>query len=243
VDARQREAYRLGRQGFERGDADAAVRHLERLLPSCREWADVHYMLGVSYERQGDLGSAAYSLEQALGINPDYAEALLALSSVYETQGAYARAHELTQRAHARLVAEAGANGDAAARLDSTTRGKLANLHAALGDAYREVGEFAEAIEAYRKALDRCPGFHDIRVRLGTTLRDAGYPDRAIRELLRVRRDRPQLLDAGVQLGLTLYTLGRSNEAVEQWRAVLERDPARDDARTYIRMVRAAGTS
>jgi len=29
---------------------------------------------------------------------------------------------------------------------------------------------------------------------------------------------------------------------VEQWRAVLERDPARDDARTYIRMVRAAGT-
>jgi cytochrome c-type biogenesis protein CcmH/NrfG len=44
-----------------------------------------------------------------------------------------------------------------------------------------------------------------------------------------------------VQLGLTLYTLGRAAEAVEQWRAVLERDPSRDDARTYIRMVSASG--
>ena len=76
-----------------------------------------------------------------------------------------------------------------------------------------------------------------LRVRLSVVLRDAGLPHRAIRELLRVRRNRPQLLEAGVQLGLTLYTLGRAHDAIEQWRAVLERDPARDDARTYIRMV------
>ena len=30
---------------------------------------------------------------------------------------------------------------------------------------------------------------------------------------------------------------GRAPDAIEQWRAVLERDPSRDDARTYIRMV------
>jgi tetratricopeptide (TPR) repeat protein len=235
VNPGQREAYRLGRLGFEHGDAGATVEQLEKLIPACQEWADVHYMLGIGYERQGDLPSAAHSLEEALRINPRYAEARLALSSVYESQGEFDRSRQLTEQT--RTLMPAGEE-----RLDPTTRGKLANLHAALGDAYREAGELREAIEAYRKALDRCPEYHDIRVRLGVTLRDAGHPDRAIRELVRVRRAHPQLLDAGVQLGLTLYTLGRSDEAIEHWRAVLERDPSRDDARTYIRMVRTART-
>jgi tetratricopeptide (TPR) repeat protein len=235
VNARQQEAYRLGSQGFERGDSRAALRHLERLLPAFREYADVHYMLGVSYERDGDLDSAAHFLEEALRINPTYAEAMAALTSVYESQGAFERSRELAQRVRAAIPP----SGDT---LDPTTRGKIANLHAALGDAYRESGELREAIEAYRKALDRCPDFHDIRVRLGIALRDGGYPDRAIREFLRVRRAHPLLLEAGVQLGLTYFTLGRTREAIEEWQAVLERDPSRDDARTYIRMVRAGAT-
>jgi tetratricopeptide (TPR) repeat protein len=228
---REREAYRLGRQGFERGDARAARENLERLLPACRDFADVHYMLGVSYEREGDLEAATHSLEEALRINPSYAEAVAALASVYESQGRFDLSCELTERAR-----------DAAGapeRIDRTTLGKLANLHAALGDAYREVGELREAIDAYRKALDRCPDFHDIRVRLATTLRDAGYPDQALRELVRVRRAHPALLDAGVQLGLTYWTLGRGEQAIEEWQAVLERDPTREDARSYVRMVRA----
>jgi tetratricopeptide (TPR) repeat protein len=229
---REREAYRLGRLGFERGDARATRQHLERLLPACRDFADIHYMLGVSYEREGDLDSAAHSLEEALRINPGYAEAVAALACVYESQGRFDLSCDLAQRA--RETAPPAQDG-----LDRTTRGKLANLHAALGDAYREVGDLREAIEAYRKALDRCPDFHDIRVRLGAALRDAGYPDQALRELARVRRAHPALLDAGVQLGLTYWTLGRAEQAVEEWQAVLERNPARDDARSYVRMVRA----
>jgi tetratricopeptide (TPR) repeat protein len=228
---RQREAYRLARQGFERGDVHQALEHLERLLPSCREFADIHYMLGVSYERRGDLESAVHALEEALRINPRYAEALVALASVYEARGQFDRSSDLSDRVRGSLASD----GE---RLDPTTRGKLANLHAALGDAYRDAGELGEAIEAYRKALDRCPEFHDIRVRLASTLRDAGYPDRAIRELLRVRRAHPQLLEAGVQLGLTFFSLGQTQRAIDEWQAVLERDASRDDARTYIRMVR-----
>lgn len=228
---RQREAYRLARQGFERGDVLQALDNLERLLPSCREFADIHYMMGVSYERRGDLESAVHALEEALRINPRYAEALVALASVYEARGQFDRSSDLSDRVRGALAHD----GE---RLDPTTRGKLANLHAALGDAYRDVGELGEAIEAYRKALDRCPEFHDIRVRLASTLRDAGYPDRAIRELLRVRRAHPQLLEAGVQLGLTFFSLGQTQRAIDEWQAVLERDASRDDARTYIRMVR-----
>jgi tetratricopeptide (TPR) repeat protein len=128
-------------------------------------------------------------------------------------------------------------------RGDPTTRGKLANLHAALGDAYREAGDLREAIDAYRKALDRCPGFHDIRQRLAVTLREAGLPARALAELQRVLRANPHYLDAQVQIGLTLFTLGRTEEARAAWNAALERDPSRDDARMYLRLLgaRASG--
>ena len=98
------------------------------------------------------------------------------------------------------------------------------------------MGEVRDAIEAYRKALDRCPDFHDIRQRLGLALREAGLPNRALAEFRRVLRANPAFLDAAVQLGFSLYTLGRSDEAIREWEAVLERDPSRDDARMYLRL-------
>lgn len=233
--AEEREAYRLGRQGFERGDTDAALAHLGRLVETCRGYADVHYMLGIAQERQGDVEAAIRSLEEALRINPAYAEALVALSSLYELQGSFERSRAVSRRAGAHLRAPEPDSG----LLDPTTRGKIANLQAAVGDAYREVGELREAVAAYRKALDRCPGFHDIRHRLAMTLRDAGHPDQAIREFQRVLRGNPHFLDAAVQLGLTWYTLGRVEAAVAEWERVLEADPEREDAGMYLRMVRA----
>jgi hypothetical protein len=55
-----------------------------------------------------------------------------------------------------------------------------------------------------------------------------------------VLRANPDYLDAQVQLGVTYYTLGRAAEARAQWNAVLEREPDRDDARMYLRMLGAA---
>ncbi len=168
----ERRAYKLGRRSFERGDDDTALEQLRRLLRTRQGFADVHYMLGVLLERRNEMAAAARCLTRALRLNPDYAEARLALASLYERQGDYERSREITEHARARSAGPDGA-------LDPTTRGKLANLQAALGDAYREAGELREAIEAYRKALDRCPDFHDIRLRLGIALREAGLPNTA----------------------------------------------------------------
>ena len=189
-------------------------------------------MLGVLHERRDDIGNASRCLTRALRINPHYAEALLALAAVYERQGDFDRSREITERARSRAPAVEG-------RVDATTRGKLANLQAALGDAYREAGELREAIDAYRKALDRCPTFHDIRMRLAAALREAGLPQQARSELERVLRASPGLLDAAVQIGVVEYSLGRSEEAVARWHAVLVRDPARRDAAMYLRLLGA----
>ena len=227
----ERRAYKLGRRSFERGDDETALAQLRSLLHTRQGFADVHYMLGVLLERRNEPGEAARCLTRALRINPHYAEARLALASLYEHEGDYERSREITEQARAPSAAPEGA-------LDPTTRGKLANLQAALGDAYREVREPHEAIEAYRKALDRCPDFHDIRLRLGMTLREAGLPNRALAEFHRIQRNRPEWLDAAVQTGLTLYTLGRAEDARREWKAVLQQDPDRRDARMYLRLVR-----
>ena len=228
----ERRAYKLGRRSFERGDDETALAQLRSLLHTRQGFADVHYMLGVLLERRNEPTAAARCLTRALRINPHYAEARLALASLYEHEGDYERSREITEHARATSAAPEGA-------LDPTTRGKLANLQAALGDAYREVREPREAIEAYRKALDRCPDFHDIRLRLGMALREAGLPDRALAEFHRIQRNRPEWLDAAVQAGLTLYTLGRAEDARREWKAVLQQDPDRQDAQMYLRLVRS----
>lgn len=225
----ERRDYALGRRGFERGDDEASLLHLTRLIRT-RGYADVHYMIGMMRERAGDLGAAGQSLREALRINPSYSEALLALANVYESQGDFERSREIAERAGALARPADGI-------LDATTRGKLANFQAALGDAYRDVGELREAIEAYRKALDRCPTFHDIRTRLGVVLRDAGLPDRAMAEFRRVLRNHPKFHEATVQVGLTFYSLGRTDEAAKEWESVLAEDADREDAKMYLRMV------
>jgi tetratricopeptide (TPR) repeat protein len=222
-----REVYEHVRERCAGPEAEQTAASLETLAGRYPGYADLHYLLGLLRERRQDLDGAASALERALELNPAYAEAGLALQSVYEQRGQHERSRALAERLQE----------TAAVRGDPTTRGKLANLHAALGDAYREAGDLREAIDAYRKALDRCPGFHDIRQRLAVTLREAGLPARALAELQRVLRANPGYLDAQVQIGLTLYTLGRSDEARAQWEAALERDPSRDDARMYLRLL------
>jgi tetratricopeptide (TPR) repeat protein len=232
----ERSAYARGRRHFERGEVDEAIAQLSQFVQTRRDFADVHYMLGVLLERKNDTASAAQNLREALRINPAYIEAMLALANVYELTGDFERSREIATRAQSLAPPAEGA-------VDTITRGKLANLQASVGDAYADAGELREAIAAYRKALDRCPTFHDIRFRLAVTLREAGLPDRALAEFARVLRAHPRYTEARVQRGLTLYSLGRSDDAVAEWRAVLTDEPDREDAAMYLRLVGCGAAS
>jgi len=191
-------------------------------------FADVHYLLGLLYERRGDLDEATHRFAEAVALNPGYAEARLALATVCERRGDFDRSQAVLQSG---IGSPREANG-----LDTLTQAKLANLQAALGDAYRESGELGEAIAAYRRALDRCPHFHDIRYRLGIALHESHLPDQAIRELTRVLRARPGFTDAAVQLGLVHWSLGQADRAMEFWRGALRAEPERRDVQSYLRL-------
>jgi tetratricopeptide (TPR) repeat protein len=229
--ATDREILTRGRRAFERGDDSAALENLTRLVSHGFEYADVYYMIGMLHERGDDLEAAIHSLRRSIRINPSYVEALLALASLHEQRGDFDQSQGYAERASQLSKPSSGG-------LDPTTRGKLANQQAALGDAFAQAGEQREAIEEYRRALDRCPTFHDVRHRLGMTLREAGLPSQAMQEFQRILRSHSHMLDSQVQLGLTYYSMGRTPEAIAEWEAVLERDPSRDEARMYLRLVR-----
>ena len=176
-----REILLRGRRAFERGEDIAALESLDRLTAHGFEYADVYYMLGMLHERRDDLDAALDNLRSAVRINPSYVEALLALASLLERRGDFDQSQGYAERASQLTRPTADA-------LDPTTRGKLANQQAALGDALAQAGEKRDAIEEYRRALDRCPTFHDVRHRLAMTLREVGLPFQAAQEFRRILR-------------------------------------------------------
>src|SRR4029078_7457849 len=67
--------------------------------------------------------------------------------------------------------------------LDPFAKGKIANMHADIGAAYRAVSLCEEAVGEYEQALALCRSFVDIRTQVENTRREMGDLTGAIREL------------------------------------------------------------
>ena len=90
-------------------------------------------------------------------------------------------------------------------QIDPFARGKIANMHADLGQAYAEAGFVHEAIEQYLKAVALCPSFADLRTRLGNLYRDAGDLAHAREQYQAAKDANPRYVQARVLLGVTLF--------------------------------------
>ncbi len=230
MDERTRENLTRGREHYNAREYGKAEPFLAEIAEGNLEFADVYDMLGVIYHQQGRLTDAESMFNRALRINPSYTEAALNLAVTYNDLGKYGEAKDVYARAMS-------VSKSAPKQLDPFARGKIANMHAEVGGAYHDVGQYVDAIREYEKALTLCPTFHDIRTRLGTTLREMGSLVAAAREFERVRHDNPKYIPARVNLGLTYYAMGRRPEALSEWQQILGLEPTNKSAAMYIAMV------
>jgi tetratricopeptide (TPR) repeat protein len=217
-----------GRDAYAAGDfAKAEALLLNALKDGASRYADVHHMLGVIYHSQGHFSKARAEFEEALRINPLYTEAALNLSITYNDLGRYAEAREVFGR-----VLPSPED-----RIDPFTRGKIANLHAEVGDAYRSAGLAKEAAIEYRRALGLCPGFIDIRMRLAHALADHGDVVEAIEQVRLVLLDNAAYAPAYLHLGLLLHRHGDEDGAKKTLKELLTREPGHERAAMYLRLL------
>lgn len=224
-----RELFEVGKKHFESKNYIRAEQYFNRILKGGTHYADVHNMLGVIYHIQGKFNNAIQSFEKAIEINPAYTEATLNLAVLYNDLGEFKKAKALYSRIQKN-------QGKKPTDFDPILRGKVSNMHSHLGDTYREIGKFAEAIDEYRKALKLCPAFADIRTKLGVAYRENRQKDLAVKELEATISESPHYKPARVQLGVAYYSQGEKSKAARIWKDVLAKDKENRLAKIYLRL-------
>ena len=219
MDETLRQLLTLGKEYYVKRDFPNARAYLEQVIERSQSFADVYNMLGVVYHDAGQFSKAQGALEHALALNPAYTEAALNLAVLYNDLGRYDEAKETYGRALERTRREPG-------DLDPYVAGKIANMHADIGDAYKSAAKIEESISEYRKAVALRPSFGDIRAKLAAALREVGETEEAIAQLQQALSDRPNFTPARLQLGMCYYTTNRIEEALREWSMVLNQDPA-----------------
>ncbi|HVR20876.1 MAG TPA: tetratricopeptide repeat protein, partial [Polyangiaceae bacterium] len=169
----------LGREHYEKREFDKAEYLLKQVVAETDRFADVFDMLGVIAHTRGDFVQAERHFEKAVSLNPNYTEAQLNLMVTYNDLGKYDAAREI----YARVRSRGGAGGKG----DPFAKGKIANMHAELSQAYADAGMSAEAVSELERAVALCPHFADLRTRLAVLYRDLGQAQRA-REQLELAR-------------------------------------------------------
>jgi tetratricopeptide (TPR) repeat protein len=224
----------LGREHYEKREFEKAEYLLKQVVDKTDRFADVFDMLGVIAHSKGDFTKAQQHFEKAIQLNPNYTEAQLNLMVTYNDLGKYEAAREIYSNIRSRDA------GDR--RADPFAKGKIANMHAEISQAYQDAGMTIQAIEELEKAVGLCPGFADLRTRLGILLRDTGDAVRAREEFEAAKKANPKYLQARLALGVLLLSAGNRDEAKAEFNAVLEHDPDNKSAQMYLRIAAARET-
>jgi tetratricopeptide (TPR) repeat protein len=230
VNERVKQLLVLGREHYANREFEKAEQLLRDLLQEEDRYADVHDMLGVIAHSRGNFLIAERHFERALQLNPNYTEAALNLAVTYNDRGKYEKAREVYSRIR---VGPTGTTGG----LDPFARGKLANMHADLAEAYHDAGLIREAIREYEKATELCPQFADLQTKLGTLLRELNDLPGARARYEAALQAKSSYVPARLQLGVTLLSLGDQAGAEEAWRQVISVDPENSQAKMYLRML------
>ncbi|MCC6647069.1 MAG: tetratricopeptide repeat protein [Polyangiaceae bacterium] len=226
----QKELLARGRELYEARDHFNAEPVLAQLEQAGTTFADVYDMLGVIAHQRGDLAMAEARFRKAVELNPGYTDALLNLAVTLNELRKYDEARQIFER-----LGKKTSTNDAV--IETFARGKIANMHAELAQAYADLGHLNEAIEQMEKAVRLCPSFSDLRVKLAMFYRDAGRHEYARLELQAAVDASPRFVRAHILLGATQLALGDKSSARQSWEEALSIEPESVRAASYLKML------
>lgn len=242
MDAELRRQMHLARELYQHHEYDRAEPLLQAILAQHPGAAELCNMLGVIRHQRGRFAEARRLFEQALAQNPGFTEAALNLAVVLNDTGCYEEGAAIFQRLRAQQGRPAADRAGGRPIRDAFALGRLANLHAATAEGYRELGLFAEAIGEYRRALALCPAFPDLRADLAMTLMEQGDLAGAVEAYRELVALSPRYAQGFVLLGTALYALGRHDEARGAWEQALSLEPENRRLGVYLSWVGGAAT-
>jgi Flp pilus assembly protein TadD len=97
--------------------------------------------------------------------------------------------------------------------------------HSGLGVALTARGQFDEAIENFREAIQLNPNYYEALYNLGVALAAKGRPDEAIENYRKAIQINPNYYEALDNLGVALAAKGQLDEAIENYRQAIQINP------------------
>jgi protein O-GlcNAc transferase len=233
------QAFGLALQHHNRGNLQEAQSIYQQIVAVQPTHADALHLLGVIHRRTGNPTAGIELMQRALAINPGCENANYNLGNALRDQGrsddavaAYRRSiafnQNLLQSYHnlGRLLKAQGqleqasaafAQADALAAAShsaSVPRPDLGMEWYNLGNSLREQKRYAEAINAYQKAVAHHPELAEAHCNLGNALVEEKRMDAAISAYNESLRVNPNLPQTHHNLAKVLYDQGRLDEAM-----------------------------
>jgi cytochrome c-type biogenesis protein CcmH/NrfG len=107
-----------------------------------------------------------------------------------------------------------------------------------LGDVLMDSNRFAEAVDAYQKALELDPKNVNVRVDLGTCFRNSQRPQQAVEEYRKALKLEPNHINGNRNLGVVLaYDLNDKKAAAKAFEKYLQLAPNAPDAAEIGKLV------
>ena len=241
------EIYEAIAQTAQGSNLKAGIQRLEAAIDS-RQTAEAgfYFDLADALEQDGRLEQAAQWFEQAVARDQGFVLARIRLGSVLSRVGRHSYADEVLRKAASldpadpRIPKERGMNfarqGLYFEAVDASRSGialdpDLPELHNNLGGALARLERFDEAIGALREAIRLQPDLAETRFNLGAVLAGQGDLAGAAEEWREAVRGDPDYLAARYNLAVLLARDGDGEAALAHLDAVLETDPAFEQAR------------